>query len=124
MTQSPIFSKTHDFLKWLLPHTGKFPKNERFRLAARTEQAALDFHECLVRAAKAADQRRYLLEADVALDRLRLLIRLCMELKLLGFSQYEYAAGQLTEIGRLLGGWGRSLGHTTRTASPAARAPS
>ena len=104
--QSPIFAKTHDLLMWLLQHTAKFPKSERFRMAKRVEDSAFRFYDLIARATKSGDKRRsVLLEADLELDRLRLNVRLCVELKLLNVEQYEHAASRLVEIGRLLGGW-------------------
>lgn len=104
--QSPIFVKSHQLLVWLLQHTARFPKSERFRLAKRVEDSAFRFYDLIARATKSGDQRRsVLLEADLELDRLRLNVRLCVELKLLTTAQYEYAAGLLVEIGKLLGGW-------------------
>ncbi|HIQ04331.1 MAG TPA: four helix bundle protein [Anaerolineae bacterium] len=50
--QSPIFTKTYDLLKWLVPHVGKYPKSQRFRLAKRIEDAAFDFHGLLIQATK------------------------------------------------------------------------
>ncbi len=41
--QSPIFTKTYDLLKWLVPHLDKYPKSQRFRLAKRIEDAVFDF---------------------------------------------------------------------------------
>jgi four helix bundle protein len=104
--QSPIFAKSHDLLVWLLQHTAKFPKSERFRLAKRVDDSAFRFYDLIARATKSGDKRRsVLLEADLELDRLRLNVRLCVELKLLTTAQYEYAATALVEIGKLLGGW-------------------
>ncbi len=104
--QSPIFAKTHDLLIWLLQHTARFPKSERFRLAKRVEDSAFRFYDLIARATKSGDKRRsVLLEADLELDRLRLNVRLCVELKLLTTAQYEYAATALVEVGKLLGGW-------------------
>jgi hypothetical protein len=60
-----------------------------------------------------ANARRYLPEAEVRLNQLRLYLRLCMELKLTSFDQYEHAAKLLTEIGKLLGAW------IKKAASPA-----
>ena len=109
--QSPIFAKTHDLLIWLLQHTAKFPKSERFRMAKRVEDSAFRFYDLIARATKAGDKRRsVLLEADLELDRLRLNVRLCVELKLLDVEQFEYAAAALVEIGRLLGGWIKTSG--------------
>jgi four helix bundle protein len=111
--QSPIFVKSHDLLVWLLQHTAKFPKSERFRLAKRVEDSAFRFYDLIARATKSGDKRRsVLLEADLELDRLRLNVRLCVELKLLTSAQYEYAAAALVEIGKLLGGWIKTVGVT------------
>src|SRR3972149_6485230 len=84
------------------PH---LPKSERFRLAKRVEDSPFGFYDLIARATKVRDKRRALLEADLELDRLRLNVRLCVELKLLTPAQYEHAAGVLVEMGKLLGGW-------------------
>lgn len=41
MQESPLFTKTYDFTKWLLEHTIKFPKSQRFVMAKRLEEAIL-----------------------------------------------------------------------------------
>lgn len=93
---------------WLLKHTAGFPKHERFRLAKRIEDAAFNFHECLLRAAQSQHVYADLLEAGVELNKLRAYLRLTMEYKYLAPNQYAYAAEQLTEIGKLVGGWRKS----------------
>ena len=108
-TQSPIFARSHDLLAWLLQHTARFPKSERFRMAKRVEDSVFAFHDLIARATKVRDKRRALLEADLELDRLRLNVRLCVEMKLLTPAQYEHAAGILVEMGKLLGGWIKSV---------------
>ncbi len=103
--QSPLFSKTSDFILWLLQHTEKFPKSERFRLARRIEDAAFAFYETLICAAKSERKRPVLLDADLELDKLRLYVRLAHARQLTSHEQYGHAAKALTEIGKLLGGW-------------------
>jgi len=103
--QSPIFVKTHDLLVWLLERTAQFPKNERFRMARRVEDSAFALHDLLMRAVRARDPARVLWQADLELDRLRFSVRICQELKLISFAQYEYAAERLVEVGKLLGAW-------------------
>jgi len=103
--QSPIFTKTSNFLLWLLQHTENYPKSERFRLAKRIEDSAFAFYENLIHAVKARDKKRYLLAADLELDKLRLYVRLAHSRKLTNHQQYLFAAEALVEIGKLLGGW-------------------
>jgi hypothetical protein len=107
--ESPIFIKSFETLEWILSHTRKFPKHQRFVMAKRIEEAALSFHDQLLWATKTPDKRAALREADFHLERLKLYNRLAMRLQLSSFTQYEFLAGQLTELGRLLGGWQCSL---------------
>jgi hypothetical protein len=111
--QSPIFTRTSDFLIWLLDHTGKFPKNERFRLAKRMEDSAFRFYELLIEATRSTRRKHQLLmDADIELDKVRLYIRISQARKLTSTAQYLYSAGQLVEIGKLLGGWLKSISET------------
>jgi hypothetical protein len=48
--QSPIFSKTYDFVAWLIPLTVKFPRQQRFVMAAAVQREALRFQELLIEA--------------------------------------------------------------------------
>ena len=105
MQQSPIFTKTYDMVKWLLEHTAKFPKAQRFVMAKRLEETALLFYELLIEAGKTDNKRPTLVKADIELEKLRLHLRLCKDLQLLTFKQYDYLSVQALETGKLLGAW-------------------
>ncbi|MBM3131330.1 MAG: diversity-generating retroelement protein Avd [Chloroflexi bacterium] len=108
MKDSPIFSKTYDLVAWLIPITVKFPRYQRFVLAATLQQEAIRFQALLIEAAHQRPAHDTLKRADAELDKLRTHLRLCLDLALLSPGQYEHAARMLVEIGRLLGGWLRS----------------
>ncbi len=105
MNQSPIFSKTYDFVAWLIPLTCKFPRQHRFVMAAALQHEALRFQELLIEATHAASPKSTLHQADAELDKLRTHLRLCLDFKLVSPGQYAHAARLLTEMGKLLGGW-------------------
>lgn len=105
MESSPIFTKTYDLILWLVPTVGRFPKEQRFRLAARLENSLFRFQELLLRAVHSPDRRTSLGEADIELEKLRFYLRLAQDLKFLSFDQYEHAARLANEVGKLLGGW-------------------
>jgi hypothetical protein len=105
MKQSPIFSKTYDLLRWLIPATTQFPRQHRFVLATVVQQTTLHFQAQIIEAARAADPRPGLHDADTDLIKLRLYLRLCRDLKLFSPGQYEHGARMVAEVGRLLGGW-------------------
>jgi len=100
-----VIKKGYDFSKWLLQHTGKFPKSYRFSVAAKLENAILDFIEFATVANMRRDKVPLLRKADEALARLRLLFRLSYELRFVNLKSYEFGSKQVNELGRLLGGW-------------------
>ena len=115
MSQSPIFAKTYDLLLWLIPHTTTFPREQRFVLARHVQDIALRFQEYLIEAAALPKTHRkaklvYLNKADVELTKLRFHLRLCRDLELLQPRQHRHVSQMVDEIGRLLGGWFKSLG--------------
>lgn len=114
MNHIPIFAKTYDLLLWLTPTTLKYPREHRFALALRTQQAAFEFNELIVLARKTRDKRDLLLRADARLEQMRLYLRLAHDLKLLNLRQYEYAGRLVAEIGALLGDWMQRVGAQPR----------
>jgi hypothetical protein len=100
-----IIKKGYDFSKWLLNHTGKFPKSYRFSVAAKLENGILDFIEMTTVANMRRNKLPLLKRADEILARIRLLFRLCYEMRFINLKSYEYGSLQLVEMGKLLGGW-------------------
>jgi hypothetical protein len=109
MNESPIFVRTYDLLRWLVPMTLKFPRQQRFVLAAAVQRTGMHLQEQFIEAAHADRPLPVLRQADVTLTKLRFYLRLCHDLKLLSAKQYGYAARLADEIGRLLGGWIKSV---------------
>lgn len=107
MNESPIFTRTYDFLQWLIPRILKFPRIHRFGLGERIQNLALDFQDTLVAAGKCKGESRIenLRKADIQLEQLRIWMRFSHDNGLITLSQYEHAARLIAEIGRLLGAW-------------------
>ena len=107
MNESPVFTRTYDFLMWLIPQVQKFPRSYRFGLAERIQRLALDFQDTLVAAGKSKGiaRRDLLMNADIGLEQIRLWVRFARDNQLMTIRQYEHAARMMAEVGRLLGGW-------------------
>ncbi len=105
--EMPIFTRTFDFLTWLLPITNHFPRAHRFTFTQRCLDAAFDLRERLEEANHRQGKERLerLTRADEALDKVRLYLRLAARWEWLNGGQYQHAAEMVAEIGRLLGGW-------------------
>lgn len=104
-TEMLAIKRGYDFCKWLLHHTGKFPKSHRFSVAVKLENAILEFIEYTSVANTRQHKLPLLKQADEALLKARLLFRLSYELRFVNFKSYEYGSEKLQELGRLLGGW-------------------
>lgn len=115
---TPLFTKTFDFITWLIPITNNFPRGQRFLVTQRLLNAALNFQELTLAANTSLPPARLekLRLADAELDKIRIYLRLALKWEWLKPGQYQHAAAMITEVGRLLGGWQKAL------RQPAARA--
>jgi|ERR1700677_3049585 hypothetical protein len=104
----------YQFLKWLGPTVAKFPKAQKFTLGDRVENIALDVLESLIEATYTRDRVAHLRRANLGIEKLRILLRLAWDLRLLDLKRYEFAARALDETGRLVGGWIKTHGATSR----------
>lgn len=102
-----IFTRTFDFLTWLLPTTNHFPRVHRHTFTRRLLDAAFDFQERIEEANARKGQARLeqLRRADEALGKVRTYLRLASRWQWLDEGRYVHGAGMVAEIGRLLGGW-------------------
>jgi hypothetical protein len=104
-----IVKKACDLSRWLMQHTGKFPKSYRFSIAVRIENAVLEFTELLAVANMRSNKKLVLEQADEVLTKLRLLVRLSFEMKFITLQSYEFGSKQIAELGKMLGGWMKKL---------------
>jgi hypothetical protein len=105
MNSSPIFSRTYDLMLWLIPHTLKFPRSQRFVLGRAVPDTLLRFQELLIEATRSKTPSEKLTQADTQLQKLRFYLRLCRDLNLFTLGQYEHVTRLEVEVGKLLGGW-------------------
>jgi hypothetical protein len=111
-------TRTYGFVLWLLPHIAGFARQHRFTLGDRLEGGVLEVLELLIEASYTWDKRALLQRANLRLERVRYLIRLAVDLKLLTVKQYEFAARAIVTIGGEIGGWTRSDGEEWQPAQP------
>lgn len=106
-----IFTRTYDLISWLLPITMSFPRSQRFVVTQRLQAATLNFQELLIEANALRGARRAdkIHAADAELLKIRLYLRLCERWEWLSHGQYRHASQMVAEIGRLLGGWLKSV---------------
>ena len=101
----PVFVAWLDFLQWLLPTTAKLPRHIRFTFVNRIDNLALDVVEDLVEARYSRDRRAVLARANLRLEKLRVLLRLCHALGYFPHARCEHAMRCVNDVGKMVGGW-------------------
>lgn len=101
----PIFIKWMDFLKWLLVTLDGFPKKVRFNFTDRLINLSLQIVEDLVEARYSRNKGPVLRRANMNLEKIRILMRICFELRFFSRKSYEHSSFLINEVGKMLGGW-------------------
>ncbi|MBI4437507.1 four helix bundle protein [Candidatus Uhrbacteria bacterium] len=107
MNSTPAFQKSYDFYKNLYLNLRQIPKRDRFTWGERCETLAIDLLSRLSKATYAPRQiqRLSLLEASDLIDRLKIYLRLGADLKILDQKKYFSRVSELIELGKMIGGW-------------------
>lgn len=87
------------------------PKGARYTIGARIENKFLYLLELLYLAYFTEKEKKgqKIVECIFNLDTLKFLIQLAWEAKLISSKQHEEVAVKLGEVGKMLGGWRKSL---------------
>ncbi|MDP3974111.1 MAG: diversity-generating retroelement protein Avd [Candidatus Daviesbacteria bacterium] len=107
----PIFQKIYDFYKLLYQYLKLFPKKDRYSLGQRLDNLTLELFELIIMAGNLTQERKLPIieKSIVSLDLLKILIRLAKDIQALDNKKYLQLESSLQEIGRMLGGWRKSL---------------
>jgi hypothetical protein len=110
-TKETLVAKAYDLLKYALPMLEGLPRSQKFTLGDRIQNHLSDLLEILVEAyyLPAAEKRPLLLRANIRLEILRRYFRLGYERGHYNSLRYKDFAERLDEIGRMVGGWLKSL---------------
>jgi hypothetical protein len=112
--------KMEELTLWAIERVAKMPRTYKFELGDRLMDACLEVNTLLVEASFVRDKRGLLAQASRGLTRARVLVRLAQRLRLLSQAQQDHFDRASVEVGRMIGGWVRSL--RTR-ADPAPEVP-
>ena len=105
------------FLLWLIPAVERFPRSQKFLLGDRIQSTALDVLERLIEATYTRRRAGHLAAANLGLEKLRFLIRLARDLRVLDPRRYEHAVRNIDDTGRRVGAWTKAHHAQEGTAS-------
>ena len=103
-----IFQKSYDFLLRIYKEVDKFPKGYKYSLGGRLQDVSLELLDSIVIVNSQKEKKAYLKKANLHITRLRIYVRLCHSLNIIGKRKYEVLSKYIDEIGRMAGGWVKS----------------
>ncbi|MBI2550811.1 four helix bundle protein [Candidatus Uhrbacteria bacterium] len=108
---TPVFQKSYDLYRTLYETIKKYPKMDRHALGEKTKNELLDLISAIGKAGREKKdwKARCIEEAINSLELVKILVRLGFDTKCLHQKQYIEAQERMQEIGRMLGGWKRSI---------------
>lgn len=108
---TPIFNQTYELYKEIYRLRGTIPKSDRYAIWQKVENTTLEVLEgILVAIGLSKNEKSGILEeASKKLNMLRVFIRLSKDVKAIDNKKYTTLQEKLDEIGRMLGGWIKSL---------------
>jgi hypothetical protein len=106
-----LLQKTYGLYNQLSQHIARFPKFERYGLGLKLDNSCLLLLEQIITAEQTTPvlKDKALLEASIKTEIIKIFLRLALEQKLIKETSYFAWSSMLIEIGRMIGGWKKSL---------------
>ena len=94
-----------------MDRTASFPKSHRFTFGERMDNLALDCIELCLEAIYLPSKRKREppQRLNLQLEKLRIFWRMACDRKWISLQQLAFVIGKIDEIGRMVGGWIKSL---------------
>jgi len=107
----PIFKKTYELYQNIYSLRLSIPKQDRYTLWQKVENTNLNILEGLLQASSLYKQDKLLVleKVSIQLNMFRIFIRLMKDSKIINGTKYLNLQQKIDEVGRMLGGWIRSL---------------
>ncbi|MBU4274515.1 diversity-generating retroelement protein Avd [Patescibacteria group bacterium] len=107
----PILHRVYELYKLFYQYEQHLPQKDRYCIGQKCEKIILDILELIIGTIQSPKNRKLELlnEASIKLNILRIIIRLSKDIKALDFKKYITLQENINEIGRMLGGWIKSL---------------
>ncbi len=107
----PILKKTIDLYKLYYAYAQLFPKKDKYTLGATCERYIIEILELIITASYLPKEQKLSLlkSANNKFETLKIFIRLLKELKIIDQKKYLDLQTLIQEIGRMFGGWLKSL---------------
>lgn len=107
----PIITKTYELYKTFYTYSVLFPKKDKYTIGKKCEIYILTVLEYILATSNSTTREKVQLlkQANIKFDTLKIFLRLLKDIKIIDEKKYIILQKQIQEIGRMLGGWQKSL---------------
>lgn len=111
MQELPVINRTQELYESITPITQKLPALKQQTIGRKLENGILEVLELLIMAkyAPAAHKGAYLIKASAKLELVQFQLRILLTQKLANETTLHQLQAKVREIGRMLGGWRKSV---------------
>ena len=110
-----ILQKVFDMMQYGYQALQQFPKSEKFALVTDIKHSMDILLKRCIEAQKKYYKKTTLQDMDVEIATLKAYLRLSFTLGFLPLKKYEVWSGMVVEIGKMLGGWLKSVNNQKST---------
>ena len=104
-----IDAKVREMINYGYIAIRQFPKSEKHCLGAEIRNTMWNLQRLVITAIRRYHKKATLTDMDIELALLKRQVRAAKDLRFIDFKKYETWCRQLVEIGRMLGGWIKSI---------------
>ncbi len=108
-----ILQKIFDMMEYGYGALAQYPKSEKFALVTDMKRSMDTMLERTIEAQKKYYKKTTLQDLDVEIMKMKAYLRLSQNLGFLPMKKYEIWSGMVVEIGKMLGGWLKSVNKPT-----------
>ena len=103
--------RVYELYKLFYQYYQHLPQKDRYCIGQKCEKIILDILELIIETIQSPRNKKLELlnKTSIKLNILRIIIRLAKDVKALDFKKYLILQEKINEIGKMLGGWIRSL---------------
>lgn len=101
----PIFQAIYDLCLEIHQRVSNFPRVHKYSIGEKLKNISFDLMDSVIKANSVKDKKVLLQEAESILEKLKIYIRLCFDLKILGRQSFEFLTRKMDEISRQLNKW-------------------
>lgn len=110
-----ILQKIFDMMEYGYLALQQYPKSEKFALVTDIKRSMNTLLKRCIEAQKKYYKKTTLQDMDVEIATIRAYLRLSFQLGFLPMKKYEVWSGMVVEIGKMLGGWLKSVNNQKST---------